>query len=513
MIRVIAPVLLLTSLVLAQSTGSVEGTVVDRVTNAGIPDAKVTFYIRTQQGAIYDATTDASGEFRIFGMKPGSYEVRIEKDGYRLGNKIPPQPYIVGETGSPVRIRLEMTRLVSISGRVTDADGNPMSQGEVKIVNRNSVPVAADGTFTFNELEPGSYTIAAIPRATRVPEGARVPVVTYSPEPVVIRGDADVSGVEIRLETAEVYRVNGVVWDETGNPKPKVLVQLLPKTQSGPRAVQQGTLMMFIGPGPTVGPAETRVISGEDGSFEFPAVRSGEWQLATGLSGRIQIDSSTFINTFHNGALSLVVGNHSVENLQLRQAPSFQISGTIDWGDAPRGLRAAVALAAADGRTMASLPLVTQPDGTLGSATTTPGRYLILPQAGPGYYPVSVQLNGQEVLGKPVDLFPGSAIRVSYKAANGSLHGTVDNCNGAAVALVPTDVQTLAFGRVVTCNSDGAFEMIGVAPGDYYAAALLGFQFEAERDPKWIAGIASIGTRVSVGQSSVSVQLKANRWP
>ncbi len=511
MIRVIAPVLLLTSLVFAQSTGSVEGTVVDRVTNAGIPDANVTFYIRTQQGAIYDATTDASGEFRIFGMKPGSYEVRFEKDGYRLGNKIPPQPYIVGETGSPVRIRLEMTRLVSLSGHVVDPDGNPMSQGEVKIVNRNSVPVVADGTFTFKELEPGSYTIAAIPRATRVPEGARVPVVTYSPEPIVIRGDMDVSGVEIRLQTAEVYRVSGVVLDETGNPKSKVAIQLLPKIQSGPRAVQQGSFMTFVGPGPNVGPEEARVTSAADGSFEFPQVRSGEWQLAGVSSG--PIDSVDAIKNFHSGALSVVVGNQSVENLQLRQAPSFQISGTIDRGDAPRGLRAGVALAAADGRTMASLPLVTQPDGTLGSATTTPGRYLILPQAGPGYYPVSVQLNGQEVLGKPVDLFPGSAIRVSYKAANGSLHGTVDNCNGAAVVLVPTDVQTLAFGRVVTCNSDGAFEMIGVAPGDYYAAALLGFQFEAERDPKWLAGIASIGTRVSVGQSSVSVQLKANRWP
>ena len=202
--RVIAPVLLLTPLLLAQSTGSVEGSVVDRVTGAGIPGASVTFYIRTQ-AVFAEATTDASGEFRIFGMKPGSYEVRFEKEGYRFGNKIPPQPYIVGETPSPVRIRLEMTRMVSLSGRVVDPDGNPMSQGEVKIVNGIAVPVAADGTFTMKDLNPGSYTLAAIPKATRVPEGARVPVVTYSPEPIVIRGDADVSGVEIRLQTAEVY--------------------------------------------------------------------------------------------------------------------------------------------------------------------------------------------------------------------------------------------------------------------------------------------------------------------
>jgi len=508
--RVIAPVLMFASLCAAQTTGSVEGVVVDRVTGAGIPGASVTFYIRSQQGAISEATTDASGEFRIFGMRPGSYEVRFEKDGYRFGNKIPPQPYAVGQSGDPVRIRLEMTRMVTLSGRVIDADGQPMSQGEVKIVNRNTVPVAADGTFTATELEPGSYTIAAIPRAARVPEGSRTPVITYSSEPLVIRGDTDVSGYEIQLQTAEVYRVSGVVLDETGNPKPKVAVQLLPKIQSGTRAVQQGSSMTFVGPGPNVGPEEARVTSAADGSFEFPQVRSGDWQLAGVAAG--PIDSVDAIKNFHSGALTVAVGNHSVENLQLRQAPSFQISGTIDWGDAPRGLRTSVAFVAADGRAVLALPLFTQPDGTFASMIT-PGRYLILPQPGPGYYPVSVQLNGQEVIGKPVDLFPGSTIRVSYKAANGSLHGSVDNCNGAAVVLVPKDVRTLGFGRVVTCKSDGTFEMSGIAPGEYYTAAFLSFQFEAERDPKWLAAIASIGTAVSVAQTSVSVQLKSNRWP
>jgi hypothetical protein len=496
---------------LAQTTGSVEGAVVDRVTGAGIPGASVTFYIRTQQGVIYDATTDASGEFRIFGMKPGSYEVRFEKEGYRFGNKIPPQPYAVGLSGDPVRIRLEMTRLVTLSGRVVDSDGKPFSQAHVKILNRIEIAVSRDGTFTFDSLEPGSYTLAAIPKLDPPGEGERVPVVTYSPEPVIIRGDADVTGVEIRLQTAEVYRVSGVVLDETGNPKPKVAIQILPKIQSGPRAVLQGSFMTFVGPGPSVGPEEGRVISAEDGSFEFPAVRSGDWQLAGVSSG--PIDSVDAIKNFHSGVLSVVVADRSVGNLQLRQAPSFQISSTIDCGDAPRGSRISVAFAAADGRTIASLPLFTQPDGTLVPSMITPGRYLILPQAGPGYYPVSVQLNGQEVTGKPVDLFPGSTIRVSYKAANGSLHGSVDNCNGAVV-LIPKDIQTLAFGRILDCRPDGSFEAPGIPPGDYSAAAFrLPINLVDLRDPGFLAKIISAGTSVSVQQSPVTVQLKVIPLP
>jgi Carboxypeptidase regulatory-like domain len=511
--RVIAPVLMFAASVLGQTTGSVEGAVVDRVTGAGIPGASVTFYIRTQQGAIVEATTDASGEFRIFGMKPGSYEVRFEKEGYRFGNKTPPQPYIVGQSPSPVQIRLEMTRMVTLSGRVVDPDGNPISQGEVKLANRIAVPVAADGTFTIKELEPGSYTLAAIPKPTRVLEGARVPVITAAPEPIVIHGDADISGYEIRLETAEVYRVSGVVLDETGNPKPKVLVQLLPRLQSGARITAMGDFMTVVGPGPYIGPAEARVVSGEDGSFEFPAVRSGEWQVATGLAGQTQIDSSTFINTFHNGATSVIVGNHSVENLQIRQAPSFKMSATVEWGDAVPSRLAGVSLAPTDGRVALTPPPNIDQNRTMTFPSINPGQYLILPRAGPGFYPVSVLLDGQEVLGKPTDLFPGSSFRVTYKAANGSVHGAVDNCNGAGVVLVPREVRTMAFGRMVTCKSDGTFEISGVPPGDYYAAALLGFQFDDTRDPRWLAAIASIGTPVSVAQSSVSVQLKSNRWP
>jgi len=167
-----------------------------------------------------------------------------------------------------------------------------------------------------------------------------------------------------------------------------------------------------------------------------------------------------------------------------------------------------VALAATDGRTVASLPLFTQPDGTLASSMITPGQYLILPQAGPGYYPVSVQLNGQEVIGKPVDLFPGSTIRVSYKGANGSLHGSVDNCNGGVI-LIPKDTQTLAFGRLLECRPDGSFEAPGSPPGDYSAVAFrLPINLADLRDSGFLVKAISAGTSVSVQQSGVTVQLR-----
>jgi len=510
--RVIVPAFLLTPLLLAQSTGSVEGSVVDRVTGAGIPGASVTFYIRTQ-AVFAEATTDASGEFRIFGMKPGSYEVRFEKEGYRLANRIPAQPYIVGQSPSPVEIRLEMTRLVSLSGRVVDPDGNPMSQGEVKIVDGIVIPVAADGTFLMKDLEPGSYTLAAVPRATPASEGARVPVITYSPERVVVRGDADLSGIEIRLQTAEVYSVSGVILDETGNPKAGAEVQLLPKIQTGARVVTIGDIITMVGPGPYTGPEEARVVSGEDGSFAFPAVRSGEWQL--GANSRGNIDSANFADTVRNGAADVVVGDRNVGNLQIRLAVPFTVTGTVDWGDLPKQRVGVLLTGVGRGLLFGAVSPNLDLNGAITLKAAGARKSLILPSAGPGYYPASILLGGQEILGKPVDLFPGATFRVAYKAATGSVHGTVENGSGATVLLIPDNVQSMGFGRVVTCKADGTFDVSGVPPGDYFAVALTQFQRNASADAfsAMLARIAAIGTPVSVGQGSVSVQLKANPLP
>jgi hypothetical protein len=117
------------------------------------------------------------------------------------------------------------------------------------------------------------------------------------------------------------------------------------------------------------------------------------------------------------------------------------------------------------------------------------------------------------VIGKPVDLLSSSTIRVSYKAANGSLHGSVDNCNGAVV-LIPKDIRTLAFGRILDCQPDGSFDAPGIPPGDYAAAAFrLPISLDDLRDPGFLAKVTLAGTSVSVQQTAVTVQLKAIPFP
>ena len=68
---------------LAQNTGSVEGSVTNSITHAGIGGVAVTVTGKTA----YRATTDAAGEFRITAMNSGDYVVTFEAPDFIV---IPP---------------------------------------------------------------------------------------------------------------------------------------------------------------------------------------------------------------------------------------------------------------------------------------------------------------------------------------------------------------------------------------------------------------------------------------
>jgi hypothetical protein len=106
-------------------------------------------------------------------------------------------------------------------------------------------PTAALGavTETTNDqrtnLSPGSYMLKAVPSAdpgahpVQVSGEDRTEIVpTWFPstiesaqaEHIVVRGGAELPGNEIRLRTAPVYPVRGIVLTENGDPKPRALV-------------------------------------------------------------------------------------------------------------------------------------------------------------------------------------------------------------------------------------------------------------------------------------------------
>jgi hypothetical protein len=149
-------------------------------------------------GAGHLATTGADGRYAIENLRPGSYTFLL-RTPFDIRSKSLKRDPETGETfGYPnsaffpgvadaqaattvavaggldlrgLDIRMRRTRLVNFSGRVLNrAGGEPLAEGRVELIINNGVapllddsyrerPLAADGSFHFNLIQPGSHTL------------------------------------------------------------------------------------------------------------------------------------------------------------------------------------------------------------------------------------------------------------------------------------------------------------------------------------------------------------------
>jgi hypothetical protein len=126
--------LVLASILAAQSGGIVEGIVVDSVANQGIPGVTVDLSASVSKSTARSAITEAAGAFRIAGLPPGDYTASFAKPGFSEGfsaysssNKI----HLAAE-GDTQRITARLTKLGGVSGRVLDRDGHPVPRLRVR---------------------------------------------------------------------------------------------------------------------------------------------------------------------------------------------------------------------------------------------------------------------------------------------------------------------------------------------------------------------------------------------
>jgi hypothetical protein len=286
----------------AQPGGTVEGTVVNSITGAGIDGASVTFF--GGPSSRYNATTDAVGHFKITGIAPGNYRTQAEKDGFSGGAPdlaafLTSPGLLIVSGPDPIRVDLKLAPLGSVAGRVFGPDGKPAVGVEVSLSPNITADMSitdAEGRFALEDIRPGSYTLIARPPESAKPveakDGTRTAVVTtYYPsvadqseaQKIAFSGQADF--YEIRMQTAPVHRVRGIVLDEAGKPSSGAEVTLSPAPESTPgsaglgqRAGGPSFFLMGVRQG-SAGVPDSTVESGKDGRFEFPAVRSGDWKI------------------------------------------------------------------------------------------------------------------------------------------------------------------------------------------------------------------------------------------
>jgi hypothetical protein len=363
--------------------------------------------------------------------------------------------------------------LSTLHGRVLDPDGKPLSGVEVSFAPNvlGSVTTDREGRFTIDEVRPASYILSARPGASakplELPDGTKTAMVTtYYPsvtdvslaEIIEFRGDGDLNGYEIRMRTAPVQRVRGIVLKENGKPAAQAEVSLLFNPESAP-----GILGLSMRPGgstvfalgvrlPPSGTPDTTSTSGPDGRFELPAVRAGDW--------RINADG---ISTRERGHTTVRVRRSDIDDVEIRLASRFNLTAAVEWTGR---ILSAITLINSDGEFVRS---GIEETGSLLFENVLPGQYRML---------VSSGLSGQLFLGTVEvtnQVFPvipgGPPLRLTLQTRSTNIRGTVEKGGGATVVLIPQGAERPAIGQSIQCAPDGSFAFSDVSPGTYYVAA------------------------------------------
>jgi|GEM_PF-3166502 len=116
----------------------------------------------------FTAVTDAKGFFSVAGSREGEYAVRAATpEGLP---EITPQQVTI-PAGRCNGVMLKSSNLASLSGRVVDPAGRPVSAVRLRLLterdglDREEARTAGDGRYHFEEIPAGSYVLAANPHA------------------------------------------------------------------------------------------------------------------------------------------------------------------------------------------------------------------------------------------------------------------------------------------------------------------------------------------------------------
>jgi hypothetical protein len=160
---------LLIALPLAAQTGGekparVEGVVTNSVTGDPVPRAHVALDGLTgNQHSQHGTMSSADGKFSLDGLAPGSWWAAAERIGFVTSNAEDRTRFTLGAGDNKTGIEIKLTPTGAITGRVTDADGEPVEFASVEAQGGNgaiaSRPTDERGQFRLGGLAPGRYRV------------------------------------------------------------------------------------------------------------------------------------------------------------------------------------------------------------------------------------------------------------------------------------------------------------------------------------------------------------------
>jgi protocatechuate 3,4-dioxygenase beta subunit len=426
---------------------SIAGVVVDATTGEPIAAMPVqASYATYRQGYVLyrETATDGAGRFVVDDLSPDTYVLWVGR-----ANDASAAAEYVGTTVKGVRtgaldVRVEMSRGLSIEGRVIDSSGAPAPGGFVQAMGPKANAATAalavrgtrigrDGTFRLAGLATGAYDLTATPLTASGGDASPVRA-----------ADVQAGARDVVLRTSEGLTISGRLLTEDGKPLPQGpgSVQVRWKTDTGGISWQ-----------------DLSMIWAADGSFRTGALEPGRLYdvVVTQIPGRL----GATLRGVKPGTTGLVV----------TVLDGGRISGrVVDASGAP--VPAGVGVQA-NGKGLGSWP--PEPGASSFTTTDADGRFTLTGLADTAY---SVGAGGHPSdfvrASNPQQVAPGSAdveIRVERGAA---IAGRLVDAKGVALKGGVVEARQEHVLLPVSLDDQGRFSMHGLKPGTWRLSTRVG---------------------------------------
>ena len=548
-------------------TGVIKGRVVDGVTGAAVPRARVML----QGSGRSTVTTDASGMFTFSGLPIGPVMISVDKSTY-LNARYPAagrtiraniRPALLADGQTMDNVTIPMFHGASMSGRVLDANGDPIDFAQVSVMRvpssgrlgrptmRAGGSTDDRGEFRVGRLDSGTYLLQVtvrqqpspgdmMPGATPAPPQPQ-PLPTYYPgalaieqaQPITLEKGQSVTDIDVVLTEGTPGIVTGTLTPAAGTTLAESnayvnVRRVLPEASmgldsysSGTGIRPDGTFRLVLAPGdyqlearvsPRVangmvrpedeqtGTAKITVVSGAEDSL---TIAVGKGAIAT---GRVIFEGATAAPPSPPGKVRVPLFS---ENGQCR---SGEATIAADWTFRIEGLNGTCSAPPMQmfGRWNLKAVLINGENASDEPITFQPGQLLrnvqviVTDKRSTMVFRVSDE-NGQTTRDYVVVVYPIDKTRWT---------------TGARIFVGPSDAMTammMSMRPPPAASTPGANivppprreEMSGLRPGDYYVVAVDDMEQDDWRDPVVLDRLRSSGLRVTVAEGvSTDVPLR-----
>jgi hypothetical protein len=507
----------------AQQSGTIAGRVTEQGSGRPLPRIVVTL-VSADRSQI-EEVTDADGQYRFSGLKPGKYAVAAGPDEHRSthlrhwhGDPAPtfyfssPRRFNVeltaGESKSTLDIAL--TRALAIEGRITSPWDEPMANVEVVVSGSDgrtsyARPAFSDhlGVYRVYGLAPGRHRVCASVREqpeVAAQDGSRL-VKTCYPAAIqeTLAGDVtltthDQTGIDIRVQRIGSHTIAGFVMDAAGVAVDGARVSAVPADESmqPPQTTTQG------------------------GAFVLKGVTPGRYVIQAAIGGSRPGDPNPPRREMEVGYAPIEVSGGDVAGVAIQLSKPAKVAGRIVFaGDiAPRGDRLRLVVQTRNVEVSARYewrpPFApVNDDLTFELGGLYPQRYLIRVQGVPdGWVLSAIRYQDRDITHVPTDFTDAARspihITLTNRIARLGVRVSDDQgvlLTGYGLVVVPADPATWqnAFAVVGEMPSaDGVLKLGAWLPGDYVIAAVRNSDLMLLwRDRTRVTGLAAAGTRVT----------------